>query len=62
MTVGELKEILKQYPDSTPIVSTGADCGGYDAIFTEDIEVKMFTDGAFAEHLGRLLIHGRDEE
>lgn len=39
MTVAELIKELQKYPPDMQIVSTGVDCGGYDHIDTDIIEI-----------------------
>lgn len=47
MKVKELIEELKKYDPELQVQSSGADCGGYDVIFTLDIAVHT------AEHIER---------
>lgn len=60
MTVGDVKKLLADYPDDLQIVATGADSGGYDAIFSDTLQVRLF-DGKewwMARNYPYLLIEG----
>ena len=49
MTVKELREELKKYPDDTLIIADGADLGGYDVISGTNVVVipgKIYSSGS----------------
>lgn len=41
MTIKELKEIIKDLPDDTPIRSEGSDFGGYDCVTGYKVKAEV---------------------
>jgi hypothetical protein len=56
-TIGELKQALEGYEDSSPLLSTAHDCGGYDAIRVNVIVVEECEDKTMGVFVG-----GKDDE
>lgn len=59
MTVKELMEELKNYPEDMLIIADGADCGGYDVISGTNVVVlpgRMF-DSSDCEIYGLRVYH-----